>query len=126
MQFAVQAQHRHWNGKLKPGDVLLTNHPSWGGTHLPDLTVITPVFVGDRIAFYVASRGHHTDIGGMGITSMMPESRSLWEEAAASSSKARSGPLLRKLVLILAAAQHAVYKTKSQTSKHKPQQTNVV
>ncbi|SCN98004.1 related to 5-oxoprolinase [Fusarium fujikuroi] len=80
MQFAVQAQHRHWNGKLRPGDVLLTNHPSWGGTHLPDLTVVTPVFVGERIAFYVASRGHHTDIGGMGITSMMPESRSLWEE----------------------------------------------
>ncbi|EGU78903.1 hypothetical protein FOXB_10561 [Fusarium oxysporum f. sp. conglutinans Fo5176] len=80
MQFAVQAQHRHWSGKLKPGDVLLTNHPSWGGTHLPDLTVVTPVFVGDQIAFYVASRGHHTDIGGMGITSMMPESRSLWEE----------------------------------------------
>ncbi|WKT50691.1 Hydantoinase B/oxoprolinase [Fusarium oxysporum f. sp. vasinfectum] len=80
MQFAVQAQHRHWSGNLKPGDVLLTNHPSWGGTHLPDLTVVTPVFVGDQIAFYVASRGHHTDIGGMGITSMMPESRSLWEE----------------------------------------------
>ncbi|KAF4949717.1 hypothetical protein FSARC_13415 [Fusarium sarcochroum] len=80
MQFAIQAQHRHWKGKLKLGDVLLTNHPSWGGTHLPDLTVVTPVFIGDQIAFYVASRGHHTDIGGMGITSMMPESRSLWEE----------------------------------------------
>ena len=80
MQFAIQAQHRHWLGKLKPGDVLLTNHPSWGGTHLPDLTVVTPVFIGNEIAFYVASRGHHTDIGGVGITSMMPESRSLWEE----------------------------------------------
>ena len=80
MQFAVQAQHRHWLGKLRPGDVLLTNHPSWGGTHLPDLTVVTPVFVDNAIAFYVASRGHHTDIGGMGITSMMPESRALWEE----------------------------------------------
>lgn len=80
MQLAVQTQHRHWLGKLKPGDVLLTNHPSWGGTHLPDLTVVTPVFIGDEIAFYVASRGHHTDIGGVGITSMMPESRSLWEE----------------------------------------------
>ncbi|KAF5985504.1 5-oxoprolinase [Fusarium bulbicola] len=42
--------------------------------------VVTPVFVGEEIAFYVTSRGHHTDIGGMGITSMMPESRSLWEE----------------------------------------------
>ncbi|KAK1967703.1 hydantoinase B/oxoprolinase [Colletotrichum sublineola] len=96
MQFAIQAQHRLWEGKLQPGDVLLTNHPQWGGTHLPDLTVVTPVFVDSdpspadddadasprrqEIAFYVASRGHHTDIGGKGITSMMPESRELWEE----------------------------------------------
>lgn len=80
MQFAIQAQHRRWLGKLKDGDVLLTNHPQWGGTHLPDLTVVTPVFVDGQIAFYVASRGHHTDIGGKGITSMMPESKELWEE----------------------------------------------
>ncbi|KAJ4386603.1 hypothetical protein N0V93_009501 [Gnomoniopsis smithogilvyi] len=80
MQFAIQAQHRHWLGKLKDGDVLVTNHPQWGGTHLPDLTVVTPVFLGGEIAFYVASRGHHTDIGGKGITSMMPESKELWEE----------------------------------------------
>lgn len=80
MQFAIQAQHRRWLGKLKDGDVLLTNHPQWGGTHLPDLTVVTPVFVDSQIAFYVASRGHHTDIGGKGITSMMPESKELWEE----------------------------------------------
>lgn len=80
MQFAIQAQHRRWLGKLKSGDVLLTNHPQWGGTHLPDLTVVTPVFIEGEIAFYVASRGHHTDIGGKGITSMMPESKELWEE----------------------------------------------
>ncbi|KUI56006.1 hypothetical protein VP1G_03355 [Cytospora mali] len=80
MQFAIQAQHRRWLGKLRDGDVLLTNHPQWGGTHLPDLTVVTPVFVNGQIAFYVASRGHHTDIGGKGITSMMPESKELWEE----------------------------------------------
>lgn len=80
MQFAIQAQHRHWQGRLRDGDVLLTNHPQWGGTHLPDLTVVTPVFWNDAIVFYVASRGHHTDIGGKGITSMMPESKELWEE----------------------------------------------
>jgi 5-oxoprolinase (ATP-hydrolysing) len=65
MQYAVQAQHTHWLGKLKPGDVLLTNHPRWGGTHLPDLTVITPVFQPSdetKVLFYVASRGHHTDM----------------------------------------------------------------
>ncbi|KAM0330761.1 hypothetical protein ACHAQA_003715 [Verticillium albo-atrum] len=80
MQFAIQAQHKHWAGRLRDGDVLMTNHPQWGGTHLPDITVVTPVFVDDAVAFYVASRGHHTDIGGKGITSMMPESRALWEE----------------------------------------------
>lgn len=80
MQFAIQYQHRLWKDRLKPGDVLLTNHPECGGTHLPDLTVVSPVFLGDSIIFYVASRGHHTDIGGRGITSMMPESKQLWEE----------------------------------------------
>ncbi|EME43976.1 hypothetical protein DOTSEDRAFT_62509 [Dothistroma septosporum NZE10] len=80
MQFAIQAQHRHWNGRLSEGDVLLTNHPEWGGTHLPDLTVVTPCFIDGDLAFYVVSRGHHTDIGGKGITSMMPESKMLWEE----------------------------------------------
>lgn len=63
MQMAIESQHKHWLGKLQPGDVLMTNHPEWGGTHLPDITVVTPVFVGDEIAFYTASRGHHTDIG---------------------------------------------------------------
>ena len=82
MQYAIQYQHRLWDGKLKPGDVLLSNHPECGGTHLPDLTVITPVFVEGEpsVAFYVAARGHHTDIGGLGITSMMPGSKELWEE----------------------------------------------
>ncbi|KAJ5946695.1 hypothetical protein N7454_003534 [Penicillium verhagenii] len=82
MQYAIQYQHRLWEDKLKPGDVLLSNHPECGGTHLPDLTVITPVFVDGepKVAFYVAARGHHTDIGGLGITSMMPGSKELWEE----------------------------------------------
>ncbi|KAI7778944.1 hypothetical protein LA080_001461 [Diaporthe eres] len=80
MQFAIQHQHRLWKDRLQPGDVLLTNHPQCGGTHLPDLTVVSPVFFEDSIIFYVASRGHHTDIGGRGITSMMPESKQLWEE----------------------------------------------
>ena len=65
MQFAVMAQHDHWLGRLRPGDVLLTNHPKWGGTHLPDLTVVTPIFGPNdpsKVLFYVASRGHHTDM----------------------------------------------------------------
>ncbi|KAF5362841.1 hypothetical protein D9758_007079 [Tetrapyrgos nigripes] len=82
MQYAVQSQHQHWLGKLRPGDVLLTNHPEWGGTHLPDLTVVTPVFSPEdtKVLFYVASRGHHTDIGGTSVTSMNPISKELWQE----------------------------------------------
>ncbi|KAH6605213.1 hydantoinase b oxoprolinase [Trichoderma cornu-damae] len=83
MQFAVQYQHRLWEGKLRDGDVLMSNHPSCGGTHLPDITVITPVFDGDRLAFYVASRGHHADIGGILPGSMPPTSTALWQEGAA-------------------------------------------
>ncbi|KAK8163902.1 oxoprolinase [Phyllosticta citrichinensis] len=83
MQFAIQYQHKSWDGKLAPGDVLLTNHPDCGGTHLPDLTVVTPVFNDGQLIFYVASRGHHTDIGGIGITSMIPDSKFLWQEGLA-------------------------------------------
>jgi 5-oxoprolinase (ATP-hydrolysing) len=63
MQFAVRYQHQRWKGRLKEGDVLVSNHPVSGGTHLPDVTVVTPVFKQgtDEIIFYVASRGHHAD-----------------------------------------------------------------
>ncbi|GKZ76276.1 hypothetical protein AnigIFM56816_005255 [Aspergillus niger] len=85
MSYAVKYQHDLHNGKLVPGDVLVANHPEAGGTHLPDITVITPVFekTGKQVAFYVASRGHHTDIGGLGGTSMPPNSTELWQEGAA-------------------------------------------
>jgi 5-oxoprolinase (ATP-hydrolysing) len=83
MQYAVQYQHRLRQGKLRDGDVLVSNHPSCGGTHLPDITVITPVFEGEEIAFYVASRGHHADIGGLLPGSMPPTSTYLWQEGAA-------------------------------------------
>ena len=50
---------------LSPGDVIASNHPQLaGGSHLPDITVTSPVFEGGRLVFFVASRGHHTDIGG--------------------------------------------------------------
>ncbi|KAI1614114.1 Hydantoinase B/oxoprolinase-domain-containing protein [Exophiala viscosa] len=86
MQFAVRYQHDRWKGQLKDGDVLVSNHPSCGGTHLPDITVITPVFdrpEGSEIVFYVASRGHHADIGGLLPGSMPPKSTELWQEGAA-------------------------------------------
>jgi 5-oxoprolinase (ATP-hydrolysing) len=69
-------------GKMKPGDVYVLNDPYNGGTHLPDVTVITPVFseAGDRILFYVGSRGHHADIGGITPGSMPPFSKTVEEE----------------------------------------------
>src|SRR5690348_14557057 len=67
---------------LKPGDVVALNNPFNGGTHLPDVTVITPVFDegGGDIMFFVGSRGHHADIGGITPGSTPPVSRILEEE----------------------------------------------
>lgn len=83
MSTCVTKQANLWKGKLKPGDVLVTNHPSAGGTHLPDITVITPAFNGDELIFYVASRAHHADIGGLLPGSMPPQSKTLEQEGAA-------------------------------------------
>ncbi|KAF7190799.1 hypothetical protein HII31_07958 [Pseudocercospora fuligena] len=83
MSTCVKKQSEIWKGKLKKGDVLVSNHPMFGGTHLPDITVITPAFSGDNIVFYVASRAHHADIGGILPGSMPPHSRELFQEGAA-------------------------------------------
>ncbi|KAL4819976.1 Hydantoinase B/oxoprolinase-domain-containing protein [Aspergillus spinulosporus] len=84
MGFAVKSQIEKWKGKLRDGDVLLSNSPAFGGVHLPDLTVITPVFdsEGKEIIFWTASRGHHADVGGILPGSMPPSSKHLWEEGA--------------------------------------------
>jgi 5-oxoprolinase (ATP-hydrolysing) len=68
--------------EIKPGDVYVSNNPYNGGTHLPDITVITPVFNSDSSLplFYVASRGHHADIGGITPGSMPPNSKIVTEE----------------------------------------------
>lgn len=83
MSACISTQAKLWEGKLRKGDILVTNHPSAGGTHLPDITVITPAFDGDKIIFYVASRAHHADIGGLLPGSMPPSSKELWQEGAA-------------------------------------------
>ena len=83
MSTCVTTQAKIWKGKLKPGDVIVSNHPEFGGTHLPDITVITPAFNSEDIVFYVASRAHHADIGGMLPGSMPPNSRELFQEGAA-------------------------------------------
>ncbi|SFQ32734.1 hydantoinase B/oxoprolinase family protein [Variovorax sp. 770b2] len=71
------------NPRMQPGDVYVLNDPYHGGTHLPDITLVTPVYIDDRDAkpsFYVASRGHHADIGGVTPGSMPPFSTSISEE----------------------------------------------
>jgi hypothetical protein len=60
---SIQTVIRDNAGAMKPGDVFALNDPYHGGTHLPDVTVITPVFDGDRPLFWLGSRGHHADIG---------------------------------------------------------------
>jgi len=67
---------------MSPGDVSVLNAPYNGGTHLPDVTLITPVFdkAGKEVLFFVASRGHHADIGGITPGSMPPNSTSVEEE----------------------------------------------
>ena len=83
MSTCVRTQAEIWKGRLKRGDVIVSNHPEYGGTHLPDITVLTPAFSGDKIVFYVASRAHHADIGGILPGSMPPYSRELFQEGAA-------------------------------------------
>jgi 5-oxoprolinase (ATP-hydrolysing) len=65
---------------MEPGDVVVTNHPGFGGSHLPDVTVVTPVFDGDHLLGFVASRAHHAEIGGIRPGSMPPGATRLVEE----------------------------------------------
>jgi len=76
---AIMAAHA---GALRPGDVYVTNAPYNGGTHLPDVTVVTPVFdvAGTEVLFFVGSRGHHADIGGITPGSMPPHSTHVDQE----------------------------------------------
>jgi 5-oxoprolinase (ATP-hydrolysing) len=75
--------HAH-QGRMRPGDAWLLNSPYHGGTHLPDMTVVSPVFMsgGPAPDFFVASRAHHADIGGVTPGSMPPMSRDIGEEGA--------------------------------------------
>ncbi|MCZ6469437.1 MAG: hydantoinase B/oxoprolinase family protein [Candidatus Dadabacteria bacterium] len=77
MSFAVRAVLDMPN--ISEGDVLILNDPFRGGTHLPDVTCITPVFINNKLEFFVASRAHHADIGGL-TPGSMPLSTSIEEE----------------------------------------------
>ncbi len=82
MDRSVETAIRENMGNIKPGDVFMLNAPYNGGTHLPDITVISPVFdqKDDTVLFYVASRGHHADIGGITPGSMSPIATNIEEE----------------------------------------------
>ncbi|KAG8980612.1 hypothetical protein FRB90_007595, partial [Tulasnella sp. 427] len=85
MSFAVKYQMNLLGNDLKNGDVIMTNSPRAGGSHLPDITIITPVFSPTdptKIIFFTASRGHHADIGGILPGSMPPTSVNIFEEGA--------------------------------------------
>jgi 5-oxoprolinase (ATP-hydrolysing) len=68
------------NLSIAPGDAFMLNSPYNGGTHLPDVTVVTPVFVAGKPAYWLGSRGHHADIGGRTPGSAPPDSRHIEEE----------------------------------------------
>ncbi|HUL98389.1 MAG TPA: hydantoinase B/oxoprolinase family protein, partial [Mycobacterium sp.] len=82
MGTTVKEVIRRRAGDMKPGDVYAVNDPYHGGTHLPDITVVTPVFdaAGERTLFFVASRGHHAEIGGITPGSMPANSREIHQE----------------------------------------------
>jgi len=82
MDRSVETIRRELGEKLKPGDVYMLNAPYNGGTHLPDITVVTPVFGENSpdLLFFVAARGHHADIGGVAPGSMSPRATRIEEE----------------------------------------------
>ena len=80
MDRAVETIIRENKGKIRAGDVYAINAPYNGGTHLPDITVCTPVFDGRKILFWVAARGHHADVGGISPGSMSPNATTIAQE----------------------------------------------
>jgi 5-oxoprolinase (ATP-hydrolysing) len=82
MSESIKTVMRRNAGRMHPGDAYMLNDPYNGGTHLPDVTVVMPVFAedGGALLFFVAARGHHADIGGITPGSMPPDSRTVEQE----------------------------------------------
>ena len=106
MDASVRAVLNSGRSKPRPGEAYLVNAPYNGGTHLPDLTVVSPVFLqgAAQAEFFVASRAHHADIGGITPGSMPPDSRHISEEGVlfdnfllVSGNRLREKPLLEAL-----------------------------
>lgn len=80
MHFAVMACiDRFPRDEMRPGDVFILNDPYRGGTHLPDITLITPIFVDDEIVMFAGNRAHHSDVGGS-VPGSFPVSNEIYEE----------------------------------------------
>lgn len=80
MSDAIRYQLQFWKDDLHDGDILCTNSPIVGGTHLPDITIISPVFYEGEIQFVVAARAHHSEIGGTAPGSSSSYAREIYEE----------------------------------------------
>ena len=80
MPFAVQAVLDAFGGSIAEGDIYLLNDPYHGGSHLPDLTIVVPVFAGDRLVFFSVVRAHHTDIGGGTHGAYNPAATEIFQE----------------------------------------------
>lgn len=80
MPFAVRAMAEDFAGDTYPGDVLMANDPYWGGSHLPDITLVKPVFRDGELCFWVAIRAHQSDTGGISAGGYSPSAREIWHE----------------------------------------------
>ena len=80
MQQSVQSIIKNNKNAIYEGDSFALNAPYNGGTHLPDITIVTPVFIENKLTFFVASRGHHADVGGTAPGSMTPLAKNIEEE----------------------------------------------
>jgi N-methylhydantoinase B len=80
MPFAAKAVRDAFDGKMKPGDVFLLNDPWHGGSHLPDLTIVVPVFEGGQVRFFSVVRAHQSDIGGGTHGGYNPGATEIWQE----------------------------------------------
>lgn len=80
MAIAVKVGLETYRGELGPGDMLLLNDPYISGTHLPDLTLIAPIFHGDTVIGYAANKAHHTDVGGKAPGSLAADATELYQE----------------------------------------------
>jgi N-methylhydantoinase B len=80
MPLAVEYARKQFQGDLRPGDQIVMNDPYRGGSHLPDITLIKPVFLEDDVLGYAVNKAHHSDVGGKAPGSMPSGSRTLHEE----------------------------------------------